>query len=234
MMELSIIVPLYNEEANVPRLSDALMQFIKKEKIDAEIVLVNDNSSDNTRMIITALEKKHALIRSIHKRKGNNGMGAALKTGTKKARGKFILWTMGDNSDSVSTYPKILHKLREGYDMVFGSRYMPGGSEGKLDPMKAFFSSSYTKVCKLLFGIKMHDITNAFRGFKKEVFDTIALDSNDYAISPEFSIKAQKRGFKLAEVPTYYHYRKEGDSNFKITQMGLHYGLKMFKLLFVK
>ena len=76
---------------------------------------------------------------------------------------------------------------------------------------------------RLIFGIKVHDITNAFRAFRKEVFDTVNIESGDFAISPEFAIKAHLAGFKLGEVPTTYTNRKAGKTNFKMLEMGLRY-----------
>jgi len=232
-MNLSIIVPAYNEAKNLPVLLPNLIKLVQEQRWDAEIIIVDDNSTDETGKVIDDFAGKHPFLKALHRKKGNNGMGAALKEGTRFSKGKYILWTMADLSDKIETYPKIYDKLEEGYDMVYGSRYIPGGSRGNLDPFKAFCSSFYTKLCKLIFGIKVNDITNAFRGFRREVFDAITLVSDDYAISPEFSIKAHKHGFKLGEVPTHYTYRKDGLSKFKMGKMAMRYS-KLFKLMFQK
>jgi hypothetical protein len=141
---------------------------------------------------------------------------------------------MGDLADDTSTYADIVQELKSGSDMVFGSRYMPGGSRGNLDPFKAFFSSWGTMLAKLLFGVPVHDITNAFRGFKRNVFEKIKLDSPGFAISPEFAIKAHLKGFKLGEVPTIYTNRIEGVSSFKLFRMIRSYLGLYFKLIFNK
>ena len=160
-------------------------------------------------------------------------MGKALLDGSKQASGEIIIWTMGDRADATETYGKIVEKIKQNYDMVFGSRYMPGGTWGNLDPTKAFLSSRGTVLAKLFFGIKVHDITNAFRGFKKVLLDKIKLNSTGFAISPEFAIKAHLAGYKLGEVPTVYFDRVEGVSNFKLWKMSWEY-LKIYVTLFLE
>ena len=228
---ISVVIPLYNEEANMNSLVDSLIDLRKRERWDCEIVLVDDNSSDKTGEICDNYAK-NKFIKVIHRKKGDNGMGSALREGTKKARGEVIIWTMGDNSDDINTFPKLVNKLNKGYDMVFGSRYMKGGTRGDLDLIKASVSGGYTFVCKLVFGFPVHDITNAFRCFRKEVFDKIKLESSDFAISPEFAIKAHLKGFKLGEVPTTYSNRKAGKTKMNILRMGVKY-IELLKYRFM-
>jgi dolichol-phosphate mannosyltransferase len=226
-MALSIVIPAYNEEENLPRLLDALLKR-KKELGNPEIIITDDASKDRTGTIADSYAKKHRFIRAIHRKKGINGMGAALKDGTRAAKGDIIVWLMGDNSDDLQTIPKMIEKIKEGNDVVFGSRYMAGGSSGDLEPVKALLSSGYTRTTRFLFGLKVHDITNAFRAFKKSAFNSISLSSNDFGISPEFAIKATLKNLKLAEVPTTYKNRKAGQTKFRLLKMGLVY-LRLFK-----
>ena len=229
-MNVSIVIPVYNEQGNISKLLDGLIK-LKGRLKNFEIIVVDDDSSDKTGPIAHRYSRKYGNIRVLHRSKGVNGMGAALKDGTKAAKGKCIVWMMGDNSDDVATIPRLTEKLKDGYDMVFGSRYMKGGSRGDSNIFKAMLSSGYTFAARLIFGIKVHDITNPFRAFKKEVFSGMALECNDFAISPEFSIKSHLRGYKLAEVPTTYSNRKTGQSKFRIIKMGIAY-CRLFRYKF--
>lgn len=228
--KISIIIPAHNEKDNLRPLMDSVEKLRKKQKWDCEIVIVNDNSSDNTGEIAAELSKKFKKIQVIN-RKGNRGMGNALKEGTKKAKGNIIVWIMGDRSDELSIIPKMVRMIEQGNDVVFGSRYVSGGSSGDLDKFKAFSSSGYTTLARIVFGIKVHDITNAFRAFRKEIFGELKIESGDFAISPEFAIKAHLKGYKLAEVPTTYSDRKAGHTKFKMFKMGARY-LSLFKYRF--
>lgn len=236
-MKISFIIPFHNEEKNCRSMIEKVVTYAEKKRLNFEIIPVDDRSSDGTKKILMELAKTYKNVHPIfrkkdHEEKGNT-MGKALVKGTKKAGGEFIIWTMGDLADDTDTYGKIVEKLQKGYDLVFGSRYMPGGSRGNLDPLKAFLSSWGTLLARLLFRIPVHDITNAFRGFQKKMFQQLNLTSSGFNISPEFAIKAYLLGFKLGEVPTVYTNRVEGVSSFKLYNMMRNY-LKLYLDLFVK
>lgn len=221
-MLLSIIIPAYNEEKNLGPLAGSLLKMIERHRLSAEIVLVDDNSRDSTPQICDILAKKHKNIRAIH-RKGNRGMGNTLKEGTRAARGEIVVWSMADLADDVNTIPSFVAKIKDGYDMVFGSRYMRGGSSGDLVMTKRIASSGFSRLSRILIGTPVDDITNAFRGFRKKVFESVDLKSGDFAISPEFALKAHIKGFRLCQVPTVYKDRIEGSPNFKMFKMSKRY-----------
>ena len=229
---ISVIIPAYNEEANLSSLLDSLVELRKKQNWSCEIIVVNDNSKDRTPVIADEYSKKYAFIKTIHRKKRKNGMGYALIEGTKHAKGEFVIWTMGDKSDDINVCPKMIEKLKSGYDLVFGSRYMKGGSKGDLDLFKASLSSGYTLLCRIIFGIPVHDITNAFRCFRREVFNNISLIAGEFATSPEFAIKAHLAGFKLGEVPTKHKDRIAGKAKFKMLKMSISY-ISLLKYRFI-
>lgn len=236
-MKVSFIIPFHNEEKNCSKMIHQVLNYAKKNKLSFEVVAVDDRSRDKTKAIIETITRKNPEVKAVYRSHGReevgNTMGKALIDGTKKAKGEIIIWTMGDMADDTETYGKIIEKLTKGYDMVFGSRYMPGGSRGNLDRFKAFLSSWGTRLARMLFGLPVHDITNAFRGFKKEVFQKLTLHSSGFSISPEFAIKAHLYGFKLGEVPTVYTNRMVGISNFKLYKMTKSY-LALYLDLFLK
>lgn len=236
-MKVSFIIPFHNEEENCRPMVERVVEYSQKTKLNFEIISVDDRSSDKTGEILQELSKKHKsvspIFRKCDKEEKGNTMGKALVEGTKKANGNIIIWTMGDLADDCETYGKIIKEIENGYDVVFGSRYMPGGSRGNLDKLKAFLSSWGTKLAVILFGVPVHDVTNAFRGFKKNVFEHIKLRSPGFSISPEFAIKAHLAGYKLGEVPTVYTNRMEGVSNFKLLRMIKSY-LFLYAVLFVR
>jgi len=221
-VELSIVVPAYDEEANLFPLAQDLQCLMSGLQGETEMLIVNDNSSDRTGQIANSLASDSPSIRAIH-RYGNNGMGNALTEGTLQATGSRVVWVMADRSDDLQTIPKMMEKIDEGCDIVFGSRYMSGGSSGDLVRLKAFGSSGYSRLARLVFGMDVHDITNAFRAFRRTVFTSLQITSADFAISPEFAIKAQMAGFRLGEVPTTYADRRAGKSKFGMVKMGFKY-----------
>lgn len=236
-MKVSFVIPFHNEEKNIPSMVERVYNFARSKNWQFEIIPVDDRSTDNSSEILKNLSRRYSNVFPIFRKKDNedkgNTMGKTLIEGTKRAKGEIIIWTMGDLADDTKTYDQIFHKLKDGYDLVFGSRYMPGGSRGNLDKLKAFLSSWGTRFAKGLFGIPVHDITNAFRGFKKNVFDSLEFISSGFSISPEFAIKAHLAGFKLGEVPTVYTNRIEGISNFKLYKMTISY-LRLYFYLYYR
>ncbi len=236
-MNVSFIIPFHNEDENCTKMIERVIDFAKESKLSYEIIPIDDRSIDATGEILNKISRKYKTVIPLRRNKDSeeagNTMGKALILGSKKAKGKYIIWTMGDMADDTKTYKDILNKLEKGADLVFGSRYMPGGSRGNLEPIKAFLSSWGTILARFLFDIPVHDITNAFRGFKREVFEKIRLDSAGFSISPEFAIKAHLAGFKLGEAPTVYTDRVKGLSNFKLFKMTKSY-LSLFFSLFWK
>ncbi len=237
-MKVSFVIPFHNEEKNCSPMIKRVIDFGKKNRLNFEVIPVDDRSNDDTGKIIARFKNYYSkLVKPIYrkeddKEKGNT-MGKALIEGTRSATGSIIIWTMGDLADDTNTYLHIIAKLQEGFDLVFGSRYMPGGSKGNLDPLKAFLSSWGTVLARLLFSVPVHDITNAFRGFYKKKFDRLILTSSGFSISPELAIKSHLAGFKLGEVPTVYTNRTEGISSFKLFAMTKSY-LKLYIFLFIK
>jgi glycosyltransferase involved in cell wall biosynthesis len=224
----SVVIPAHNEQDNIAPLLEDLLELRGKIENPFEIVVVDDNSSDKTGGIAEAYSKKFKNIRVVHRSKGNNGMGFALVDGTKKATHDIVVWVMGDRSDDLRTIPRIVNKIDNGYDLVTGSRYITGGSRGDLDLFKSSLSMGYSLLSRAVFGVPTHDITNAFRGFRKEVFSSIRLESGDFAVSPEFAIKAHIKGYKLGEVPTGYSNRRAGKAKFDLLRMGIRY-FQLFK-----
>jgi dolichol-phosphate mannosyltransferase len=225
----SIVIPAHNEEDNIGPLVDDILAALGKD--DLEIILVDDNSLDKTAGICDSLCAKDPRITCIHRKRGKNGMGFALMEGTGKARGDYVFWLMADRSDEISSVRKMLGMLDSGYDMVIASRYMHGGSRGDLDIHKAMYGNTYTTLTRLIFGLRLHDITNAFRGFRRRILDDITLESGDFAISPEFAIKAHLKKRRLGEIPTTYHNRKAGRPKFQLLRMGVRY-VGLFRLRF--
>lgn len=232
-MKLSVVVPAHNEEENIPPLVSSFVDFLSRQGWDYEIVIVDDHSSDSTGRLVDEYAVRDKRIVAVHRRSGKGGMGFALREGTAKATGDIIIWAMADRSDSLNTFKLMVEKIGQGCDMVFASRYMPGGSGGDTPFFRVLVAVVFSLATKLIFpGVKVHDISNAFRCFRKKVFDSLVLESGDFAISPELAIKAYRAGFRLCEVPTTHSYRKAGKSSFKFAKMGFRYA-SVYKYKFV-
>ncbi|MBN1763336.1 MAG: flippase-like domain-containing protein [Methanomicrobia archaeon] len=233
-MKISCVVPAHNEEGNIERLIERLVPTLENHAVteDHELVLVDDNSTDNTPFIIDALARKNPHIKPVH-RSSVPGFGNALKEGFKHVEGDVIIPIMGDLSDTPHDIPKLVEKLEAGYDVAYGSRFIKGGSAEDYPAAKLFANRIFNNTVRFLFGIPHKDVTNAFKAYRKEVVDSIGiehLEAEGFDLTVELPLKAHILGFKSAEVPVTWHGRERGEAKLKLSENGLVYGKRLLKL----
>lgn len=212
-MRLSMIIPAQNEEEN---LGVTLANFVGiAETEDLEIIVVDDHSKDNTFRIAKEFSDIHPQVRVVKNDK-NPGFANALLTGFHAAKGEFVLPVMADNCDDPSTIPLMLEKISLGYDIVCGSRYMKGGKKYRGPFIQGFFSRCVGLSLYTLAHIPTHDISNAFKAYRKSILLSLDFVEEGFAISMEASLRFLAKGAVMTEVPTIWRGRKKGVSKFKI------------------
>jgi len=236
MMKISCVVPAYNEEENLEELIERLIPVLEShdETKDYEIILVNDNSTDNTPSIIDALANENPRIKPVH-RASTPGFGNAIKEGFKHAEGDIIIPVMGDLSDEPKDIPKLVRKIEEGYDIAYGSRFIKGGSVEDYPAAKMLVNRIFNNAVRFLFGIPHRDVTNAFKAYKRGVLDAIGIENIEaegFDLTVEIPLKAHILGFKSAEVPVNWHGREKGEAKLKLSENGFVYGKRLLKLFF--
>ncbi len=237
-MKISCIIPAHNEGGNIKELVLTLVSTLARhsETKNYEIIIINDNSTDNTGEIANALAKENDRIKVVH-RSVEPKFGNALKTGFKHAMGEVIIPVMGDLSDESADVPKLVRKIFEGYDVAYGSRFIPGGAAEDYSILKLIFNRTYNHLVRLLFGIHHRDITNAFKAYRREVLDEIGIDnlkSSNFDICVEIPVRAHLLGFKSAEVPVRWHSRKRGEAKLKISKNAPFYGKRLLDLFILR
>jgi dolichol-phosphate mannosyltransferase len=219
-MELSIVIPAHNEEDNLPTLIDEINKVMFSLNMKYEILLVDDNSTDNTEKILGDLRKKYDNLRSIHRKK-NQGVGNSLKEGFREARGEIIITMDADFSHDPKDIPRLYKKLKEGFDIVIGSRYIAGGTMEST--MGRLMLSRGFAIFTNFLGLRVHDATTGYRAQRKEVLDRLNLESTGFEIHVEIPMKAKKKGFTICEIPIKYSKRKEGKSKLRYIEEGPRY-----------
>jgi len=214
-VELSIVIPARNEEENIEKVVKSIIPYINK--IKTEIIIVNDHSLDNTENIGAFLSKKYSFVKIINN-EGLPGFSNALLSGFKFAKGEYILPIMADMCDEVRIIPAMLEKAKEGFDIVCGSRYIKGGKKIGGPKFQGFFSWFVCKSLHYLINLPTNDVSNAFKLYKKQIFDYIKLESNGFSISMEITLKSYFAGFKITEIPTIWYGREKGKSKFKLSK----------------
>jgi len=214
-MKISIVVPAHNEEENIAALIDRIEGALD---LPHELIVVDDHSVDGTQRLIKEACRRYDNVRLVEN-KLSGGFANALKSGFMSAETEVILPVMGDLCDDLSTIKPMLQKLEEGYDIVCGSRYMKGGARIGGSKVKAFLSGFGGRSLYYLLGIPTHDISNAFKMYRKKVLDAVELRSKGFEISMEIPVRAYHMGFKIAEVPTAWKEREKGKSTFKVFKL---------------
>ncbi len=235
--KLSIVIPAYNEEDNLPYLFEKLIPALEQysETSNFELVVVNDNSKDHTGEVIETFSKKDPRIKPVH-RTTAPGFGNAIKTGFENASGDIIIPMMADLSDDPHDVLKLVGKINEGYDIAYGSRFCKGGSTEGYPRMKMLANRAFNNLVCIMFGIRHKDVTNAFKAYRKEVLNAIGIENieaNGFDLTVEIPLKAHILGFKSAEVPVTWHGRKRGEAKLKLSENGHRYGSRLLNMFFL-
>ncbi|SCG86013.1 glycosyltransferase [Methanobacterium congolense] len=214
-MKISVIIPMYNEEDNVQRTLQEVNNSLKDYK-NYEILAVNDGSKDNTYKLLKEFSSENQKVRVLQN-PTNMGMGRALRTGFENATGDIVVTIDADLSYSADHIIKLTSELinDESIDMVVGSPYMEGGAVKNVPFVRLFIS----KVANLFVGFSipgdLSTVTSVLRAYKKEVLDSLELESNGTEINLEILSKVNANHFRIKEVPAVLEGRKLGQSKLK-------------------
>ncbi len=223
MSMLSVVIPAFNEAGNLANLLPGLIGHLNQANIAHEILVVNDNSSDNTEETLQILMKSYPTLTYVNNAPPN-GFGLAVRRGLAAFKGDAVVIVMADGSDAPEDVVKFYRKLQEGYDCVFGSRFMPGGKAVDYPLHKKILNRLANNFVRILFQFRYNDITNAFKCYRRHVIEGLQpLLAHHFNLTVELPLKAIIRGYRYAVVPNAWYNRKEGVSKLKIREMGSRY-----------
>lgn len=220
---LSVVIPAYNEEAYLPATLAGLVQALDGAGIRHEILVIDDSSDDGTAQVLSELERHYPTLRHVAN-PYPHGFGFAVRWGLELFRGDAVAIVMADGSDSPADLVAFARKLAEGYDCVFGSRFVRGGRTIDYPLPKLLLNRFANSVIQALFLIRYNDVTNAFKLYKREVIAGLQpLLSHHFNLTVELPLKAIVRGYSYAVLPNAWTNRKQGISKFRIREMGSRY-----------
>lgn len=214
-MKISVIIPMYNEEDNVKRTLTDVNNVLMNYK-NYEIIVVDDGSLDNTFKLAERFVRENTNFRVL-KHKVNRGMGKALRTGFEEATGDIIITIDADLSYSADQIPNLADELinDETIDIVVGSPYMEGGEVKNVPAFRLFISKVANKFVGFSLSEKLNTVTAVLRAYRKEVLDSLELESNGTDINLEILSKASATKYRIKEVPAVLEGRKLGSSKLK-------------------
>ncbi|MCL5070910.1 MAG: glycosyltransferase family 2 protein [Actinobacteria bacterium] len=207
--EISVVIPVYNEEDNVWLLYDNLEPVLSKLGRNYEVILVDDGSKDGTYNKLRQLHEKNNHFKVIKFRR-NFGQTPAMRAGFDFAGGDIIITLDADLQNDPEDIPKILKKMDEGYDIVSGWR-----KDRKDKVSRRFPSAVANKIISVLFGVRLHDYGCTLKAYRKEVLENIELYGEMHRYIPAI---ASWMGINVAEIPVNHQARKFGKAKYGISR----------------
>lgn len=204
---ISVILPAYNEEANIWSVLNDALSYLKTVKDPWEIIVVDDGSKDDTAKIVADFIKHHRRIRMIAHPQ-NIGYGRSLSDGFMAGNYPYVFFTDADRQFDLKALDVMWPVAKTGViDLVIGYRL------NRKDPfMRRFLSRCYNILADILFSLDVKDIDCAFKIFKKEIFRKIKIESNNFFVNTEILAKARHLNLKILEVGVPHFPRKAGKS----------------------
>ncbi len=220
---LSVVIPAHNEEDCIASTVEHLHIELRLRQVPHEIIVVDDGSTDKTWSILTELAARVSELRPVQST-SDHGFGRAVLCGLDYMKGDAAVIMMADESDDCRDVVLYWQKLNEGYDCVFGSRFIKGGGVIDYPRIKLFINRVANYFLRLLFRIKLNDTTNAFKAYRKTVIDGCRpLVSPHFNLTVELPLKAIVRGYSWTVVPITWRNRRHGIAKLQIKEMGSRY-----------
>lgn len=235
-MKLAIIIPTYNEKENITSLISEIFANLKNSKVDANVVVVDDNSPDGTRRLVESVSKKNKKVFLVN-RPAKLGIGSAYVAGFRFSLKKLspdILMTMDSDFSHDPKYILDLVKGMNNHDIMIGSRYVKHGGVRNWGIIRRIISKGANTLARTVLGLNTKDCTAGFKCFKRNVIESINFDklsSKGYSFILEMLYTCNKLRFKIGETPIIFVNRKLGKS--KITRKEMYNtALLLLKLRF--
>ncbi len=222
-MDLSIIVPCYNEVDNVPKIQNELFPVVAElaKTQSVEVVFVDDGSSDGTWSALTdafSNGNQAPVSVKLERHKVNRGLGVAIRTGFAAASGEVVVTTDSDGTYRFSEIPALLSHLTPDVDIVTASPYHPAGGVAGVPAYRLILSQGSSLIYRLLVNWRVHTYTALFRAYRRQVVKRVPFESDGYLAGAELMVNGMFMGYRVAEYPAVLHTRVFGVSKAKLAR----------------
>lgn len=222
--EITFILPCLNEEETLDKCLDEIEEYIKRKKLDAEIILADNNSDDDSRKIA----EKHSVKIIIQEKRG---YGSNLINGTKYANGKYCIMGDCDGSYDFSNLDEFIKEVRNGYDLVCGNRFKGGIEKGAMTLSHKIGVKLLSNIANLFFKTTIKDYHCGLRAYNTESIRRLNLKQEGMEYASEMIIKAQLNNLKILEIPTVLRKDlRKGKSHIRTIRDGFRHLFLIFKL----
>jgi glycosyltransferase involved in cell wall biosynthesis len=205
-MQLSVVIPVYNEEATIA----ALIARVRAVPIEKEVIVVDDCSSDGTRRRLEEMARGGELRALFHSR--NQGKGAALRTGFCEARGEIVIVQDADLEYDPAEYPKLMQPILDGRaDVVYGSRFAGGESHRVLYYWHYLGNRFLTELSNMFTNLNLTDMETGYKAFRRDTLREIEIEESRFGFEPEITAKIARLKCRVYEVGISYSGRTYAD-----------------------
>jgi dolichol-phosphate mannosyltransferase len=220
---LSVVIPARDEADRIGATVEHLYVELRLQGIGHEIIVVDDGSSDSTWKVLEEAKCRVPTLRAVQNT-GEHGFGRAVTRGFDDMRGDAVVVMMADESDDCRDVVRYWQVLNEGWDAVFGSRFIRGGGVIDYPPHKLFMNRIANLFLRVLFHVPLNDFTNAFKAYRAKVIEGCRpFLSPHFNLTIEIPLKTIVRGYSWTVVPITWRNRRAGISKLKIREMGSRY-----------
>ena len=205
------MIPAYNESARLGATLEKVLAYVHAQGWNAEVIVVNDGSRDNTAAIIRSFAAQDPALRLVEN-PGNRGKGYSVRNGMLNARGRIVLFSDADLSSPIEEAPKLFQALDEGADIAIGSRWLRVETQTQRQPLhRQLFGRIYNLILRLTLGLQFADTQCGFKAFKQPAVQAIfpLQKIERWGFDPEILFLAQKFKFKVKEIPVAWGHSGE-------------------------
>ena len=228
-IELSVLIPAHNEEKVIEKTIRNFARILTTQQINHEVLIVNDNSTDNTKNLLIQLSHELLSVRYIDNLT-SRGFGQAVKYGLNEYHGRCVAIVMADGSDDPKDLISFYRKWCEGYDCVFGDRFAENSIVVEYPWPKLFINRLGNNLIRALFLIRYKDVSNAFKLYSRHVIDDLhPLESSGFNLTVELPLKAIVKNYTYTVTPNSWYNRNLGKSKWKINETLSEYLLIVWK-----
>lgn len=199
----SIVIPAYNESARIPATLQSVVACIREKQWPAEVIVVNDGSSDSTAQLVRDFSQQAPEVRLLENH-GNRGKGYSVRAGILSAQGDVVMFTDSDLSAPIEEAERLFAAIANGADIAIGSRWLESGRQTARQPLyRQFFGRCFNLVCRMVMNLPFADTQCGFKAFTHGAAQTVfQLQTIErWGFDPEILFIAIKRGFRIVEVP---------------------------------
>jgi glycosyltransferase involved in cell wall biosynthesis len=196
---LTVVIPVYNEIGTL----EEILRRVRAAAADAEIVLVDDASTDGTRDLLREIENEPTT--TVHYQDHNQGKGAALRRGFAEAKGDIVIVQDADLEYDPGEYPKLLEPIIDGRaDVVYGSRFVGSQAHRVLYYWHYVGNRFFTTLSNMFTNLNLTDMETCYKVFRREVLQSFTIEENRFGVEPEITAKISKGRWRIYEVGISY------------------------------